>query len=315
MLLAWPSVVLFYARHCLWPVGLSEFYPTPPVRMSFREFGIPLALVLGGGVLIAGVVRWLRWSRAARCGLALLVLPLLPALYLPGLTAGDMLHDRYLYLPVAGFAILLATAVTQVANGMGSRGAAFRWTFAGVLAAAYLAATLAQQSQWASDRLLYTRGVASAPDNNTVRDNLANTYVAAGLYKRALPIYLEVLRRDPNFWRSNYNLAFLYYKTGHYPEAESYFKQAIQIDPSDGDEFVYLGVIEMRQGKLDEAMLYANHAVELNPRAFGYHYVLGEILKAKGLQPEAATEFRIELKQNPRNASAAQELKGMEQWK
>jgi protein O-mannosyl-transferase len=316
MILAWPSVVWFYARHLIWPFGLSEFYPVPTVaHVASGGFVGSLVLVSLAAVGLWLIVRWVRGAKATRCGLALLILPLFPALYLPALTAGDVLHDRYLYLSSVGFALLVALVIQRLADRFGSRAVLVRWVIAGVLVVGYSVGSVPQQSQWASDRLLYSRGLRSAPDNNTVRDNLANTFLATGEYDQALPLYMEVLQRDPNFWRSNYNLAFLYYKTGHHAEAEFYFKRAIQIDPSDGDEFLYLAVVQMHQGRLEEAIGGARRAVQLNPKAFGYHYVLGAMLKAKGLRPEAAREFRLELVNNPRNAYAAQELETINQGK
>jgi tetratricopeptide (TPR) repeat protein len=316
MVLAWPSVIWFYVRHLIWPFGLSEFYPAPAAAQTASwDFAAPLILVLLAAVGLGLLVRCLRLSQATRCALGTLILPLLPALYLPALTAGDVLHDRYLYLPSAGLALLVVLAIQRLANSFGSRVALVYWGLSGILVAGCLFGTVVQQSQWANDRQLYARGLRSAPDNNTVRDNLANTFLATAEYDRALPLYLEVLRRDPNFWRSNYNLAFLYYKTGRYPEAELYFKRAIQIDPSDGDEFLYLAVVEMHQGRLEEAIVAARRAVQLNPKALNYHYVLGAMLKAKGLVSEATEEFRRELASNPGNTAAVQQLAAIEQGK
>jgi protein O-mannosyl-transferase len=316
MVLTWPIVMLFYMGHLIWPFGLSEFYPSPVVaQISIGKFLAPLSIILLAMLWVGFVVRWLRPRQATRCALALLVFPLLPALYLRGLNAGDLLHDRYLYLPSAGFAILLAMALTRLADTLAIRTALECWALVMLVVAGYTVATFAQEFQWANDRLLYRRGLESAPDNNTVRDNLANTFLATGEYEKALPLYLEVLRRDPKFWRSNYNLGFLYYKTGCHPEAELMFKRAIRIDPSDGDEFLYLAVVQMHLGSIEDAIANARRAVQLNPKGFGYHYTLGALLKTKGLHAEAANEFRLELMNNPQNASAARELLILQQEK
>src|ERR1017187_10784936 len=51
------------------------------------------------------------------------------------------------------------------------------------------APTVTQQMQWASDILLYTRGLESAPANLTVRDNLASALLKANQPARAIPLY------------------------------------------------------------------------------------------------------------------------------
>jgi len=315
MVLTWPSGLWFYVRHLLWPSGLSEFYPSLPIsHISAPESVGSLLLLLMVTAAIWGLVRWLGWSRATRCAVALLVFPILPALYFPALSVADMLHDRYLYLPLAGFTVLLAMALEKLA-ATGFRGALVRWGVAGLLVAGYTVGTLTQQLQWANDRRLYATGIESAPDNNLVRDNLADTLIDSGEYDRAFPLCVEVLRRDPNYWRANYHLAFLYYKTGHYAEAEKYFIRAIQIDPTDSDEFINLGVVQMHQGRLDEALGNTRRAIQISPRAPGYHLVLGFMLKQKGLRSDAADQFRLELVYNPGNEKAAQALREIEQEK
>lgn len=70
----------------------------------------------------------------------------------------------------------------------------------GSVALLFAALTLVQQTQWANDIFLYTRGTESAPDNLTVRDNLANALLGANQPERAIPLHLDVLKRNLNFW-------------------------------------------------------------------------------------------------------------------
>ena len=311
MIMTWPKMLVFYARHLLWPFGLSEFYLWSTATVHGFVAGLATLLGLAGGLFL--LLRWLDWSAAALSALALLVLPILPALYLPGLTVGDMLHDRYLYLPCAGFALLGALALERLGSTAIPRRRLVSWMLAGILLAGYAGGTVLQQFQWASDRLLYTHGLKSAPENDAVRDNLASTLAESGEYDRAVPLYLQVLRRDPSFWHSNYNLAYLYYRTEQYAPAEDYFKRAIRIDASYADEFLYLAVVQLHEGKLDEAIVNARRAVQLNPKGEGYHYTLGVLLEAKGLKRQAADQLALELAHNPGNAQAAQQLRTIEQ--
>src|ERR1019366_1540750 len=52
MLKTWPSMLLFYARHLVWPVGLSVFYGLPVVHAAdLWNFWLPctiLAAIAGG---------------------------------------------------------------------------------------------------------------------------------------------------------------------------------------------------------------------------------------------------------------------------
>jgi Flp pilus assembly protein TadD len=312
--LSWPGVMWFYAKHLVWPVGLSEFYSLDYVsRMSAAGVLVPLAFLLIAAILAAlaiGFVRGRPERKLVWFSVAFIVVPLLPVLDLRSLTAGDIVHDRYLYLPSVGFALWLALMMREMAQRLRRRGAGAASAKAAVVVTAaigivFSVLTVSQQMQWASDILLYTRGLESAPGNLTVRDNLANALMDANQPERAIPLYLEVLGRNPAFWRSNYNLGFAYYKTGNFAGAEDYLQRAIRIDPGDSDQYVYLALAELRLRKFPEAEQNARRALALSPHARGYHSVAGLVYETAGDRERAAAELKMEIAEHPDNAAAA----------
>jgi tetratricopeptide (TPR) repeat protein len=315
--LTWPGVLWFYARHLLWPLRLSEFYPLDYVRhFSASAVLMPLALLLIVAVAVAFVLFLLRGhsrKNVASFALLLIIVPLLPVLDLRSLTVGDIVHDRYLYLPCAGFALLMALLIRELGQRLPERqGAILPPALAAILGVSFAALTVTQQMQWASDILLYTRGLESAPANLTVRDNLASALLNANQPARAIPLYLEVLNRNPDFWRSTYNLGFAYYKTAQFQAAEYYFQRAIRINPSDSDQYIYLALAQLELKKLAEAAENASVAIARNPNIRGYHFVLGLIFKAGGDRARAAAEFRTEIAEHPENTAATGELQKLD---
>ena len=312
--LTWPVALWFYARHLLLPIGLSEFYSLHYLdRASLLGFWLPLAM-LAIVLLVSWVwIRALSQRRAAWFAIALIVLPLLPVLDLRALTVGDIIHDRYLYLPSVGFVLLVALSLRDMERRMPSiRAISLPALGTGLIALAFSVLTVTQQSQWANDITLYSHGIDSAPDNLTVRDNLANALMAANQSERAIPLYLDVLKRNPNFWRSNYNLGFAYYKMGNTAAAENYLQKAIQIDPRDSDEFIYLALIQLQLKKLPQAAQNSRQAITRSPHARGYHFILGLIAEAQGDRNTAITAFKTEVTEHPDNAAAATELQKIE---
>lgn len=312
--LTWPSVLWFYARHLLLPLGLSEFYPLDYVRHPTAGLVLwPLFLVLALGLAACYLVRALPQKQVAIFALALTALPLLPVLDLRSITVGDIVHDRYLYLSTAGFTLLVALSLREIERRMPSFRAA-SLALAGTILIAFVFAplTVTQQTQWASDILLYTRGVESAPDNLAVRDNLANALLGANHPERAIPLYLDNLKRNPNFWRSNYNLGFAYYKTGNPDVAEAPLQRAIKIDGSDSHPYIYLALVELQMKKFPEAADNARRAIVRNPQAREYHFILGLISEAQGDMNGATAAFKYELVQHPDDESAAAELEKIE---
>jgi hypothetical protein len=313
VLLTWPSVLWFYVRHLCLPFRTSEFYSLDYVGAFSWPVVLPLLLVAFAASLIWLLMRAIAkkdesYKVAMLISVSLIVLPLIPVLDLRSLTAGDIVHDRYLYLPSVGFALLSAISI----RALFQKRFAAQLVFMGMMTVFFAAIVVHEQMQWADDIALYTRGIQSAPNNLTVRDNLANALLDKHPEK-SLSLYAEVLKRNPRFWRTNYNLGVAYYKLAEYPAAEGQLQQAIQVDSEDADQYIYLALTETRLQKLREAKKDAEMAIARNPNGRGYHAVLGMICEAAADRTTAMEEFKSELAAHPDNASAAAALEKLEQ--
>ena len=114
-----PSVLLFYLRLLVWPSGLSCYYDTPYISIpSWDGFVLPAVLLALVG---AALVFWYRRTRrsapeqakAIAFACVWMALTLLPVLNFRFLPESEIAHDRYVYLPSVGFAILVAMALRQ----------------------------------------------------------------------------------------------------------------------------------------------------------------------------------------------------------
>ncbi len=116
----WPAAAWFYIEHLLAPIRLSFFYNffyIASFSAAAGGAGAPLALtalVLGfcslygaAGQSARSCVRGRSWAFSTMS---------LPPLDLPVFLQFELVHDRYLYLPSAGFCILLALAATAAAG-------------------------------------------------------------------------------------------------------------------------------------------------------------------------------------------------------
>lgn len=315
MILTWPSVIGFDLKHLLLPVSSSEFYSLAYVTApGFENFLLPVLFLM-----IACLAAWYGISKLAnpRLGIfALLwvVLPLLPCLYLRAIASDNFVHDRFLYLPSVGIVILMALAIHGIsaAKTFGSKGMRVEWAMVAILCSAGFVGTVNHQLQWASNLLLYQNGIASAPQNLVVQDNLANEFVGLGRYDRAIPLYLNVLQRNPRFWASNYNLGYAYFRLGRFADAESYLSRAIQIDDHDPDQFMVLARTQMQQGKLAQAAQNAERALERQPQSSGFHFVLAKIFEESGNREQAIFEYKTEVQYHPESATARSELERLQ---
>lgn len=307
----WPSLLWFYIKMLVWPVGLAAFYDTPYIdHPTLLNFILPLAAVLiTAGALLWGAVR----SRPVRFALIWLVWPILPLFNLAVFPEGEIAHDRYMYLPSVGLAILVGLGVVWLRARRPAIAGQPGW----VVVLAFLTislglGTVIQQSQWKSNLSLYSYGVRVAPNNNLAVNNLGNEFLERGDYESAIELYERVLIRRPNFWLANFNLGYAYYKVSMLDEAERYLNRAIQLNTVDADQYLYLGLTWTKQGHLTEAASSIRRAIEIRRDGRGYHFALGAVLRKQGELEAALEEFRTELVNNPSQTAANQQIAEIE---
>jgi tetratricopeptide (TPR) repeat protein len=309
LVFTWPSLFWFWIRHLIWPAGLSTFYDFPAViHPTLRNSIFPGILdICVAGALFVGVRR----NRTAAFLAVWLVLPLIPLLNLRVFIANDFAHDRYLYLPSVGFAILIALVLKKVCEG------APRWHGipAPLLAAALCLAaglsfgTITESFYFRDNMTFYAYNLSKAPGNPTAESNYAAVLAERGLYGPALEKFSDVMNHNPNYWAAIYNLALTYYKMGNLPEAEKYFLEAIRLRPRKPDEYLYLGMTRFKAGRTDEAIASMQQAIALNPSGFAFHFALGMMLKTRGDLTGALQEFKAELAVYPQQQAAVGQIR------
>jgi tetratricopeptide (TPR) repeat protein len=108
---------------------------------------------------------------------------------------------------------------------------------------------------------------ASQEDSHTV-DALAESYVLAEKFDRALPLLIAVIERPG----AKPDASFLYYrglaeyKTGKTADAERSFNAAIKANPKDVASLLYLSQIALTRNDLDTAISTLNRATTNDPR-------------------------------------------------
>jgi tetratricopeptide (TPR) repeat protein len=313
-LLTVPSVLTKYLRILLFPFGLSPFYDLETYsRISLTNFFLPLTLV----VVFAGAVVWLaREDSAAKFAASWMLLTLLPVLNLRVFPEGEIVHDRYLYLPSVGFCILAAILLERAARAiLKSR---MEWKLvplspaAAGLSVLLTALVFLQLGIWKNNRALYEYGVRAAPRNDLAANNLALELMKAGENERAKNVLTGVLQRNSNYWLAVYNYGLVQYRLGNAAESERALLHGVKLNPTDADQFAQLARAQFRLGKKEDAIACTRRAIALRPRAPAYHLALGLMLREQGRETEAMEAFRKELEIQPTQTAARQFLQELE---
>jgi len=301
-----PEVAWFYVRQLLWPFRLSVFYDT---RFVEKIGAGNLLLPLLGVALFTTAIVWLaRRSRAAAWSAGTLVLFLLPALagiyvFIPE----ELVHDRYLYLPSLGFAMLVAIGIRKLrADGELLGGPRLQMAVALVLGAVFAATTATQNAYWANDLILYAHGVNVAPNNVVAIDHLANEFYKRKKSNEAIALYERAVKTNPKSWHTRFAMGITLFELGDYQKASEQLQAAKQIAPDAPEQFYFLGLAELQLGNATQAEQELQKAKSFNPTRPGVNFALGLALKKQGRIEDAKKAFRSELNLYPNDAAAAE---------
>jgi Flp pilus assembly protein TadD len=290
-----PAVLFRAALLLVVPLGLSPVRWVEPVHSMADPLAVAgLSLVIGGVAL-----GWLSRRRAPRATAALLwmVVAWLPVSGVVPLT--HPLADRYLYLPLVGFAWLAAEGVGVLGrrDDRLAQSGAVAVTAAVLVAASLL--TMARHAAWRDELSLWRTAVASEPTSYRAHFNLGDALEKAGRLGEAEAAYRRALALKPVFSHGHYNLGRLLYKAGRKAEAAEQFRAALDDRPDYAEAHNHLGVIFAEQGELERARAAYESALATDPSNANAMNNLGILSARAGRSAEAERFFRRATAANP----------------
>jgi tetratricopeptide (TPR) repeat protein len=235
------------------PIGLNAYYVFHPIRSLGDARGWIAILVVVAGA--AGVVALVR--RAPLYGFAALwvCLFLIPAMNFSGLGRNPF-AERYLYLPSAGFCLLVAMTVGYLIQKLPAAarmpvGAA---ALVAVLAG-YVSETIIRNAAWEDDATLFAATLPQSPDAPFVLLMVAaapgtDLDTAEQDYLKAIELSQQQTPPDRLYAVKGYTgLATLYSERGLLDKALDMLTQARALAPNDPDVAAAEGMILARAGQ------------------------------------------------------------------
>ncbi len=253
-----PSLVVFYLRQCVFPLWLGPSYPLRAVSLQTLTWtafwGPVLLLILLGGLWI--------WACRRRRGVALgglfFALPLLPALNINAYIEEQLVHDRYLYLPLLG---LLMVAIALWPRGLSSENSRPRgllrkptWLWAASLVVLLLLGlqTANYNRAWSSDLGLWQWGVESDPSSAFNKSQLGYALLEEGRRAEALTAFDQALEITP-VTAALLARAEIARDSGRLRDAEEDLRLVLKGQPDNPFAYEGLALVYQRAGKLDLA--------------------------------------------------------------
>nr|CAD7441523.1 unnamed protein product [Timema bartmani] len=227
--------------------------------------------------------------RSLSMSLALTVIPFLPATNL-FFRVGFVIAERVLYLPSAGFCMLVVLGVRQLAVLSNAK----RLLQLGYL---YLVVILGiracwRSSEWRSEKLLFTSGLAVCPLNAKVHYNIAKNAADSGNKTYAVLEYTEALRLNPEYDQAMNNLANILKDERKLTEAELLLRRAVRLREDFAAAWMNLGIVlsSMRRHKEAEESYFT--ALKHRKKYPDCYYNLGNLYLDQQKYEDAYTAWR-----------------------
>jgi tetratricopeptide (TPR) repeat protein len=277
----------------LFPISLGPALPIRPVT-SFGVVDVVVPLVLSICVL------WGLWTIARRSeiqifGLALFVLTLLPVMNPGNFGTEQLVHDRYLYLPLAGLLLVVVPALTRYLSEkeIGANRKVLAVAF-GAIVLALGAKTVLYNRVWSDDETLWRYAV-------TVDPGASHAWIQLGSATTNLQESLNAFERSLQIKHGAVGLvgkARVLMGLGRFEDAIIPAREAIAFDPAQVNAFSLFQAYEAETfalanlGRYDEAETSLKAARRRLPiYSAALTEKLAVVLYTQNRKPEALAEL------------------------
>ncbi len=248
--------------------------------------------------------------------------------------------ERYLYVPSIAFSLLASYSLIKIFNynfnniKIKNVVKYIVIMFTALLLLFYVFSTINRNSEWKDNMTLWSKTVATNPDNSRAHDNLGFTYERAGETKKALQEFEIAVKLQEDNFRALANLGVAYAKLGFYNksiialeksieinkyhktydklglvydeinmenDAIESFKEAIKLNPRYAKAHNDLATIYAKIGKFELALQEFNEAIRIDKDYADAHFNKGVLLEFLGEEDKASKEFEAAVRLEPEN--------------
>ena len=299
-----------YLRMLFFPTNLNFWPVFHPVTSLFS---MDAAVSVGVTALyIALMILAFRKNKTLFLGLVVVLVPLMPAFYLKGLI-GKPIADRYLYLPSAGYGMLLAVLFSWVRDRMPGITNRVILVFA-LLLGVYSVATLERNTVWRDEYSLFADTVGKSPNSTVPHLEFGNALLARGQFDEAIEQFRIVVQMEPLLFMVYYHLGLAFAAEDRLYEAVEQYQIALRLEPNLPEIHEDLGRAYARAGFNDAAINEFKISVALGPSASRFN-LLGVAYARKSQMDRAVENFNMAASLDPscaayrRNLDAALDMK------
>jgi Tfp pilus assembly protein PilF len=203
---------------------------------------------------------------------------------------GTIFAERLLYLPSAGFCLLVGLLVERLGGAPRRRLVVAAAVVA--LVGAFGARTSARCREWRDDGTLFAAAARAQPRSPRAWFVLGLRAADRGDDARALELFSRVIELWPEHVPARFQKAMAHARRGELAEAEPPFQEALRLNPQDATTRLNYGIALNRQGRWVEAESMLRKALVLDPGSARAWAELGNVRFNAGRYAGALGPYR-----------------------
>lgn len=284
------KVITSYVKLLFFPAILNpDYHVTLETSATSPSFLISVTLLICIVVITARL-----YSKQKEIIFSLLwtFITLIPVMNI--IPIGNVMAERYLYLPSLGFCMLLGILTIKISTcRIRAYRAAVKPCFIAILTF-YLVFTMRHNRVWTNEQSLWLHTVNTTSCSFNAHNNLGKEYFEKGLIDRAIEEYTVALAKASEipyaYATAHYNLGIAYDVKGMYDTSIEEYRNALRIEPKNSDVHNNLGIALFKNGQIDQAIEELQKAILLDPNNSIYHQNLAHLYRTINMSDKAKTE-------------------------
>ncbi len=302
-----PGHIFNFIRLIVFPTNLNADYVfSYPDRFFDSMNLIGFAVVMG----LAGISFFIyRYSKEIFFGIWWCFITLFPVSNLIGIY--HPLAERYLYLPLIGFCLVVPVIIFGLAGRFISQPPAAKKVsliLILVILSFYSTATILRNPDWKSNFSLWSKTVQTSPNSLVARGGLGLAYQERRMLDEAQEQFEIAIRLYPGHSKSYYNLGVVYHQKGDLKRSMEYFNRSVTLNPESIRGHYNLGSLYAKRGLLDMAIRHFSKVIELDPEDVEARYNLGMVYAMQHKLKRAISEWEKVLQLDPGHTGARNNL-------
>lgn len=270
------SSYFIYLNKLILPFGFNAFITGVPREIPYLISSLVLLSVLS----VLAFISIKKKENVTAFGIFWILLTLGPSALVAFFSISSTpLAERYLYIPSAGFCLLIGYWVIEAGSRVHLKSIA--WGFGFLLIVFYATVAYQRQAVWRDDLSLWRDTSLKSPDHPLPHSNYGLALSNIGKQDEAVKEFEIALSPEMNdsprgkAVTAN-NMGIVYLERQDYPKAELWFRKALEYDPGYGKTYYHMGLIYFINGELTGSADSYTEAEKYLRRTFDYYYWYGK---------------------------------------